>query len=212
MVERARATPRRWRWPPESCTPRSPTMLSRPLGRLRTTSASCASLEHVPHLVVVDLLAVEPEGDVGPDGGVEQRDRLGHVADRSAATAGAPTPTASPSTRISPCSGSNSPEQQVKSDHWWRSATLRGPPREAGMLITLPLIDPAGVRLEARSARGRISVAFDRLAGDYPPRSVAGAAVDCADDGGIGNGARRVGAVTGTDSSTFGGVGGGQRS
>ena len=38
----ARASAVRWRWPPESITPRSPTIVSQPSGRSRTSFASCA--------------------------------------------------------------------------------------------------------------------------------------------------------------------------
>ena len=40
----ARAMAMRWRWPPESLTPRSPVRVSRPLGRVSMNSQALASL------------------------------------------------------------------------------------------------------------------------------------------------------------------------
>ena len=74
----ARAMAMRWRCPPESSTPRSPTIVSRPPGWLRD------ELQHVGGLggpLDRRIRHVAAEGDVVADGVVEQHDVLAHHRD-----------------------------------------------------------------------------------------------------------------------------------
>ena len=77
----ARAIAMRWRWPPDSFTPRSPTMVAMPLGRasMKSHRAAAAACQH---FLVGG--ARPPVADVLHDRAMEHRDVLRHDGDRGA--------------------------------------------------------------------------------------------------------------------------------
>ena len=86
----ARARVSRWRCPPESEVPRSPTAVSSPSGSAATKPSACGQPQRRPDVVVVDARPVE--GDVGPDRVVEDERHLRHQRDGVGQRAGGQRP------------------------------------------------------------------------------------------------------------------------
>ncbi len=78
----ARASATRWRWPPDSLTPRSPTSVSKPSGRASANSVTCAASRGAADLGVGG--AGPGERDVVPQRPVEHGRVLRHVGDQAA--------------------------------------------------------------------------------------------------------------------------------
>ena len=94
----------RWRWPPESFTPRSPTMVSYPFSKFSANSSTRAMRQASQDLL---LGRVGPrEGDVLADGAVEQERVLQHHAElRAVAESRRTVERSTPSTRTVPSVG-----------------------------------------------------------------------------------------------------------
>ena len=84
----ARASAVRWRWPPESITPRSPTTVSQPSGRSGTSFASCA--RRAASTIISRARVGAAEGDVLRERHREEERVLGNHRDarRAACAAG----------------------------------------------------------------------------------------------------------------------------
>ena len=78
----ARAMAERCFWPPESVTPRSPTMVSKPCGNSSNSERMCAA--SAASKQVVSARVGRAEGEVLADGFAEEKGLLRHHADVAA--------------------------------------------------------------------------------------------------------------------------------